>query len=202
MIFKKQKCETCNGVVYNSKFARFISDTAMRVFYIIGIFFSTLTVLYFLVTVSFLPADMLSGTISRSMNTYARDNAELIREVAINLTQNCDGNDAFCHAKELFYNLKDIRYVPSEDGVILYDPLYVYKNGGDCRNLATMYVAMMKSLGFDGKVVCKVEEMHCVAVIPNKQAHESNYEKNIIVDLTGEYFVILPKAEDVWSYDE
>lgn len=104
-----------------------------------------------------------------------------VRFLAVNITKECTGMDTLCLARELYYNMSGIRYIPDSRFFFdrTYHPLYVYEHGDDCEGLAQMYVAFAKSVGVNARVQCG--DRHCVAIVTDKWLNE---EKDIVVDLT------------------
>lgn len=77
----------------------------------------------------------------------------------------------------------------------MYDVMYVYNNGGDCKNTASLFVAMMGSLGFNGRVSCSIEFEHCVAIIP--YTHSNEYA---MVDLANNHYDVIDNGINEWDY--
>lgn len=128
-----------------------------------------------------------------------------MREIAINLTDKCNNSYSLCYAKELYSNLLDIRYISSSKYQLLYNPIYTYNTkSGDCKNVATLYVSLLESIGVQSEVVCSYKYNHCIAKVPIKYNWERDYEKYIVIDLAvkpSEYgFVVLNKSTNLWNY--
>lgn len=115
--------------------------------------------------------------IGYSFTMSAIKQSDDIRFLAVNITENCDGDNYNCLAKELFLNMSGIRYVP--DSLITsktYSPLYVYENGDDCEGLSQMYVSFAESVGVPAEVSCNYN--HCVAIVTG------GYNRRTVIDLT------------------
>jgi hypothetical protein len=157
------------------------------------------------VLVFFGPSPIVSfadEAVSRSVDQFAKSHDDQLREAALNLTSACDGADSFCYTVELYNSLMSLRYVPPSKYKILYAPEYVLDNGGDCKNTASMTVALLGSIGFDAKVDCSVEHAHCIALVPRKLAYEHEYSEVMIVDLAQQKFEVISRDTDPWSlYD-
>lgn len=124
-----------------------------------------------------------------------------LRSIAIEVTEPCNGDSSYCYAREIYQHVDDIRYVPSSqyNSGGMYDPIYVYENGGDCKNTANMYVSLLRSIGISAEVSCSVAHKHCISVVPYKIG--GNYHnKSIVVDLTQPMAVMIYDGEDEWDY--
>jgi len=147
--------------------------------------------------------DLLSKEVDYAYTVYANVTDDQVRDEALNLTIQCSGSNSHCFAKALFNKLKYIRYVPVskyKSALFVYEPMYTYKNGGNCRTLAVMYTSMVLSLGFNAEVVCSNKYRHCVSKVPIKMTIDDTYDKYAVVDLTISKFVVLNATQDVWDY--
>lgn len=197
----KYSCQKC-GHSEKPNLREKIGYFFREVFASLGVFFVLL-----IVTVSIFfgvnPAlSFVDSIVSSGVDQFAKSHDDQLREAALNLTASCDGADSFCYATELYNNLMTLRYVPPSKYKILYEPEYVLDNGGDCKNTASLTVALMGSLGFDAKVDCSAVHQHCIAVIPRKLAYEHEYSDKIIVDLAQQVFTVIPREQNPWDlYD-
>lgn len=195
----KYVCRRCNHVELCSKkdiFSFFINQILL----IVGLIaVCVIAVFGFIVHQNPLTAG-LSETISYSMTDVAKTYDMELRDVALNLTPNCTGGYSECYIRSIYTGLEGLRYVPTSKYRILYHPLYVYNNGGDCRNTAILVVSLMRSLGFDAEVECNVNYGHCVAVVPLKNSWEKNYDLYVVADLANKEYFMKAKGQDFWSY--
>lgn len=120
-----------------------------------------------------------------------------LRVLAMDITKECEGSHVMCFSRELFDNVSQIRYVPTSKYRQLYDPLYVYEYGGDCKNTANMMVALHKSLGFTAFVECNHTAEHCVAIV--RDDFNDNF---ILIDLTIPLFTTIDDVQEVWELYE
>ncbi len=104
-------------------------------------------------------------------------------------------SDVYCYSFEVFEGLSDLGYVPSSLYSPMQSPKETYTFGGDCKALSGLYVRMVRSLGFDARLVCRYSERHCIAVVPNDDGF-------FVVDLTVPGFYLLSEGMDVWDYYE
>ena len=86
-----------------------------------------------------------------------------LRLIALEITKNCSTDRSECFIKSVFNNVSNIRYVPTSIYNAEYEPIYVYKHGGDCKNTAEMVTALLGSVGIEGNVRCSIDESHCVS---------------------------------------
>lgn len=198
----KYVCSHCNRVEYYTTFERIC----------------TFFILFFLATTSGIgvcaivyvfhvgPDMIIQDLADTTFNNYVREHDMQLREYAIAATIKCDGDNIICYAGELYENITPIRYVPTSKYQNLYEPEYVLEHGGDCKNTAMLYVAMLHSLGFrQAFVSSNMSENHAIAVIPidrKQYAREGKYGSydKFVVDLTipGMYF--LTYNQSIWSY--
>lgn len=196
---KRKRCKECNSKTYSKKIWKTIDFAFLHTFAIIGGIFFSLSLIFFIFGAYNLPVEFINKGIGFMFTQYSTSYSNDVRSLAINLTSECWGNEVYCHAKQLYIATQNTRYVPSEGQGKMYEPLYVYNNGGDCKNTAGMFVAFMQSLGFKAWVECSINFNHCVAVIPDKKASHKDYDEIIIVDLTTPSFKVENKDYDIWS---
>lgn len=145
------------------------------------------------------PLEIMSGISGAMLTRQAVEHAHEFRNIALNHTT-YDGMDSFKFAEDLATNFPRIRYVlnskyqwgpPDINETLIY--------GGDCKQASTLFVTMMRSVGYEAKVDCDLGEYnHCVARIP----HESAYgvkDQYMIVDLTIDVFAIYNNSIDHWK---
>jgi transglutaminase-like putative cysteine protease len=194
----KYRCEKCG---YSKKLS-----IKNYIFYFIVSFLATtggFTVIYF--SYIYLSPDesmigLMSDVISKDFTRFAAENDDEIREVALNLTAECDGGYSLCYAQQIYYNLITLRYVPVSKYKIIYNPIYTLDSGGDCKNTAILVTSLMHSLGFEADVVCNTE--HCVTKVPLKNTWDKEYNRYVIVDLAYSEFEIFNSTQDFWEYYE
>jgi hypothetical protein len=131
-----------------------------------------------------------------------RANDAQLRELALNMTEECSGDNADCYARGVFEGTKNLKYVPdSINGNHNYDAMYVWTHGrGDCKSLANLYRALMNSIGFKAEMSCDVGYRHCVAVVP-RSAYGERYQGYFVVDLTAPEVVQMEDNMTIWSYE-
>lgn len=155
-------------------------------------------VLFFIVGPNFMVTEL-------TKNTYApinRQEADDIRDLTIKLTKPCHGDDSDCYSLELYNRLREkVRYVPNSYHRAIYSPLYTYHNGGDCDNLANMYVAMLNTVGIKSQLSCSLEHRHCIAIVPWISRGEK-YDKKFAVDLANDFYIMIEYDEDEWNLFE
>lgn len=140
------------------------------------------------------PQVALDRIISGDFNRMAAQQDDEVRALMLDITKECHGDDPYCYARALYYNVSSMRYVSPGVFKKVHPPLYTYENGGDCKNGAYMYVAMLKSVGIYAEVVCSTEHRHCVSKVPFK------YGGYVIVDLTAPKAVMMFSDDDPWNY--
>ena len=131
-------------------------------------------------------------------NSINEPEREEIRKLTMDLTRACSGNNSSCYAKELYYKTNHIRYKSNSLHQSIHSPLYTYKNGGDCDNLANMYVEMLKSVGIKSHLSCSTKFRHCVAVVPHI-SKDVEYDKKFIVDLANNLYLTIDKNKNEWD---
>lgn len=193
----KEICPNCNKAIEYKKgelIWRYISKFFISLLVTLGIFF----ILYIAIVGVQKPLNDIVNAKFEYMNRATDDDVRLL---SLNITKECNNANSMCYLAKLYRNVSDIRYVPSSlyDDDAMYDPLYVYENGGDCKNSANMIVAMMKSLGFEAEVSCKTSENHCISKIPYT-INDKSTGYFFVVDLTIPKILWMNDGEDEWNY--
>lgn len=190
------KCGHSREFTRKEKIKNNIIKSVTTFFFVMGVFF----VLYLLMVGINRP---LNDVVNGRYNILNNKLDDEIRLLTIDITQDCDNSDSFCYAREIYENVSDSRYVLASlnDLSGIYDPIYVYKNGGDCKSVSNMIVAMMRSVGFNGYVDCDYKESHCIAVIPYTKNNKYLGLK-VVIDLTVPMYVILSDNQKNWDYME
>jgi len=133
---------------------------------------------------------------------YNKENIKVddqLRDIAINITKDCSTDRSKCFIKTMYQNISQIRYVPTSINKDTYDPLYVYHYGGDCKNTANMFVALLGSVGVRGKIKCSIKENHCISELYDTDGNERLGGK-FVIDLTMPIAVYMNESEDAWNY--
>lgn len=202
---KKDKCVNCGHHQKKSKIEIFFSFFLLSM-YCLGVYVLVMNIgIPVLTRVDFMKLS-LSTKLGESYTNFAIEHDDELRELALNLTYPCDSEYPMCYTSKLFYKLNTLRYNPSSinrQETILYHPMYVYDNGGDCKNTAALFVSLMRSLGFESYVDCNIRVHHCVSVIPVKSTSERKYEDFYVVDLAYGSMTIYNSSQNFWDdYDE
>lgn len=159
---------------------------------------SVLSVVGVLFTIYFFAVGPVQVTeeITSNIITFSFNGNKDLRPLAINLSEGCTRGpyDVKCVAKTVFNNLSDIPYVLNGENDFLYEPLYVYENGGDCKNTAKLYSNLLSSIGYKSKVICNTEKEHCVSKT------KIDDERYYIVDLTIPLMIELNETNEEWDY--
>lgn len=171
----KEICPHCNKAILYSSKEKILKHSKQ--------FISTLLImlgLFFILFVSFNGLENTAYQISGLHYTrQALNYHDEVRELAVNITNNCNGDDPYCLVKALFDDMSNIRYVP--DSLYYsdrtYHPIYVYNNGDDCEGLSQMFVAFSRSIGINSWVECG--NKHCVALFRAYPEHDI-----MVIDLT------------------
>lgn len=188
----KNVCRCC-GHAEELNWKEKLAHSLLNLFAGLGIIF----VFYLLVVGFHIP---INNIVNARFELLAKGEDTMMRELMLEMTD-CDGSRSWCYAEQLYRNVSSIRYVPSSlyDDDAMYSPMTVYRNGGDCKNTANMYVSFLKSVGIQAHVDCSYEDAHCVAVVP--RIYGMNYlNEKVVVDLTVPMAVQLYHHEDVWDY--
>jgi hypothetical protein len=194
----KYVCDKCGygkKLTNLEKFKKGILKGIVTFFFSIGVLF----IIYLLLVGINRPLnDVLNGR----YNLLAKNLDEEIRLLTLNITKDCDNSNSFCYANAIYNNVSNgSRYVLSSQNSLagIYDPLYVYKHGGSCKDFSNMVVAFMRSVGFTAYSDCSFDKKHCIAVIPYTDNNQYLGLK-VIIDLTGPLYVILTENQDNWDY--
>jgi hypothetical protein len=182
----KHQCEECGAVTKASwkDFFKYYFNSALVA---LGLIFIALLIIAG-------PISVLNMYVTGFITYGARMNHEEVRDLAINLTVNCerDPGNKDCLAWALFYSLKDdFRYVP--DSLIKhqgFDVERVMNKGSDCKYAAALYTTLSRSIGVDARIECDTK--HCVSVIPFNATHKT------VVDLTVPVAYNVKRSES-WS---
>lgn len=195
MKYVKYICKHCKSVeeyTTREKFFRVCYQIVFGTLAGLGLLF---LVFMFLKT----PFFPIESVLNARLTEYARANDDELREVALEMTKECDGGDSYCYARALFLNLSRIRYVPTSKYKNIYEPLYTLENGNDCKNQVVLFVSLMHSLGFEARASCNLEHQHCMTVIPHYRIPD-RLPGYLVVDLTVPILIHMDDDEDEWSY--
>ncbi len=189
------KCGTAIEYTKKEKLIKSIVNSLTSILMVMGILF----IIYLSLVGIGKPLNDMTNAQFRIMS---RDKADEMRLIALDILEDEDcGANSVCYASRIYANVSKIKYVPSSlfEANGMYDPLYVYENGGDCKNTANMYVTMLNSVGIKADVDCSFEEKHCVSVVPFL-INDDYMNKRFVVDLTIPMVVFLEDGEEVWEY--
>lgn len=125
--------------------------------------------------------------------------AEELRNITTDYTAYCWGDNSTCYAIELFKRVAPIRYLPASYYEPLDNPIWVWQHGGDCKNTANMYTAMLNSVGIQAKMSCNLEYRHCMTVV-NEIYRGWDQGSYLVVDLTVPAIWRLYDYQDPWLY--
>jgi len=193
----KEVCPHCKKAIEYKKgelIWKHISRAIVSLLAMLGVIF----ILYISIVGTQKPINDVINAKFELMNRAVDDD---IRLLSMNITSECTGANSMCYLAKLYRNVSGIRYIPSSlyDDDAMYDPMYVYHNGGDCKNTANMLVAMMKSLGFQVEVSCKSSENHCISKFPYT-INGKSMGYFFVVDLTIPKILWMYEGEDEWDY--
>lgn len=144
------------------------------------------------------PTGIMNGIMDATMNKVGYEDRGELRTLTIEITKKCSGWTARCYASELYKNVSQIRYVPVGYGDMIYPPLEVYYQGGDCKNTANMYVQMLRSVGIKAEVKCSIEYKHCIAIVPNR-AGDEELGGYFLIDLTRPVWKQKKDGDPIWE---
>ena len=154
---------------------------------------------FFLIQLVFIgPTDMFNTYLSASFTSAAYGNSQELRGLALNLTS-YDGWNSHIFAMDLLANIGDMRYVPTDLYHGMYGPMETLKEGGDCKQMSALFVALMRSSGYKAFIDCSIEHNHCVAKIPytgNGNFYGGTY---MVVDMTDDAFYIYDNSVNHWD---
>ena len=196
----KYQCDKCDHIEPMSRKEarmRAIGRVFRETLVVLGIFFVMLLIIAGPVAVS-------ENFANRFLTKQAKLDTDELRRVAINATELCveeRSTNSYCYAKHIYNHLSDMRYVPASYFKPIASPADIYQYGGDCKNMVFLYVAMMKSVGYQARMECRLATEHCVAVVPRYV----DFEKQpgfAVVDLTIPGFYVMDDGDDIWSYQE
>ena len=190
----KYKCKKCGHIEEPSK-TETITNILANVFIHFFTIFGVVSIsMFFMIGPNNL-LGIFTESVYEEVNEPERDE---LRNLTMKLTWVCSGDNSSCYSKELYYNTKHIRYVPNSFHKSIFSPLYTYENGGDCDNLANMYVEMLNSVGIEAQISCSIKFHHCIAVVPYI-SNGNEYNKKFIVDLANDLYTTIKKDENEWE---
>lgn len=129
-------------------------------------------------------------------------NSEELRRIAINATEPCVATlstSSICNGFHIYKHLDDTRYVPANLYQLINTPEDTYHYGSDCKNMAVLYSAMMKSMGFKATIECDAARGHCINIVPYYSDYQ-RVEGYAVVDLTIPGFYMMESFTDPWDY--
>jgi hypothetical protein len=184
----KYVCDKCKNIERYTVF-EYIVKVFAQLMMGLGIFL-------FVFVVYFGPNVVVSSFMNFNTLNYAKQyNAEL-RDLALNLTYPVNGEDPFVIADKLAEGLGRVRYVLPSPFQMIQDPIETYNKGGDCKNTAIFFSAMMTTLGFKSTVICDVGHDHCVSKIMGRGDYSNMY---MIMDLASARAETYYNGDDFWS---
>ncbi len=190
----KYVCTNCKEVKYYSIW-EVIKEYVLAFFLFLGLM--TFIAMTFIGPQTFF-GTMSSGIMFKMAGYQSKFDA---RAYALNHTS-LDGRDSYEFAKQLFYNMPHLRYVPAS----FFKPIPRYEDiisyGGDCKAFATLFVKLMNEAGYRSVVDCNLDKQHCVAKIFYEGDVKRYYGTYMIVDLTGDYYLIYNKDKSFWDFDK
>lgn len=143
--------------------------------------------------------DNLGDEVQQKLNTFAMQHTQELRNLTLDITT-YDGGDSLQMTLDLASHMKRIRYVFSSKYQMLNEPMDTYNKGGDCKNSAALFVAMMQSVGYEATIDCSIKDSHCVARVPYT-INSKDQGQYIIVDLTTDEVATYPTGVDHWTDD-
>lgn len=157
----------------------------------------------FVIVLSLTGLDPILGSITdANYVSVNRAQDSQLRDIAVNMTRMCDGDDADCYARAIYTHMAGTRYIPdSINGNHTYDPLTVLRDGSDCKGLANAYRALLNSVGIRASIVTNLKYRHAVAVVPRYRFGEK-LPGFYVIDLTVPSATRMADGEDVWSYQD
>jgi len=197
MKYVKFVCPYCDKAIKYKKYEYFLQICLNIITPILMAFGIVFLIYYYIVGPTIIMDNLIGGF-------YKIENKKVdseLRLIAMNITKDCSTDMSECFVEEMYKNISHIRYVPTSIYKQKYDPLYVYKYGGDCKNTANMFVALLESVGINGKIRCSIKESHCISEFINKDGNKQ-LEGKFVVDLTIPIAVYMNRSDDVWNYLE
>jgi len=191
----------CNKCGYSEKYSKKdnIKNLFYSLFFCLGILWCIFMGVYYYMNKSNFLLDDFNAIVSDKFTEFAIEHDDELREIALEFSKGCEGGFPLCYVNSIYNNLENVSYIPTSKYRILYEPIYVLNTGGDCRNTATLVVALINSIGFEANVDCDLKEMHCVAVIPLITYGYNTYQEKAIVDLARHEIKIIHKDVDIWN---
>jgi len=194
--FVADKCEKCGfeNKVSGWKFLfKFVGSFIIAMLCLLGIFaLGQITVLG--------TSDTINTFLTAGFMSVGNPDNEMLRNYALDLTT-YDGFDSFEFALDLKEHMPRVRYVPTNlfGGMATIE--YTLQYGGDCKHVSSLFVALMRSVGYKAYVDCSYEYAHCVAKIPSISNLEYP-DHYMIVDLTNDMVRIYKNDVDHWENKE
>jgi len=181
----KHICPNCNHIEKKTT-GDFIVSITVTFIFVLGL-------VTFGVVIIVGPVGYMSFVSDAFLYQYAVTNAEELRSIAINHTT-YEGSDTYYLAVELAKNIPHIRYVPASRVQPISDLNATLHEGGDCKNMAVVFVALANSIGIDAEVDSNLNERHSVVRV-------RDYERDtyLVIDLTQDWFGVYPKEVDHWD---
>lgn len=198
----KYKCSNCNHIEPYTK-KETIKQSIWRQMFTFVFFLGVLALVSIIIIG---PQTMVQSLITPFYMAQGDFDSNTLREIGANITKICNdygyGVDSFCIAIALFNEYDDIRYLPANHFDMIADADTTLKSGNDCKNLATLYAATMKSMGFETTVSCSLKYNHCVAITPHIVGSTSYRDEYAVIDLTIPAIYVMLKDDDIWDYRE
>jgi len=195
----KYRCKDC-GHCEKMRFRDFTAFFVLTILAALGMVHLLLPLLSDVAVGTNLFEQRQSVIVSDSFTEFAKQHDDELRSVALDLTSKCSGDYPYCYAASMYSALlEDVKYVPTSKHKILYEPLYVLNNGGDCKNTAVLFTSLMQSLGFDSQVSCNTSANHCLSKVPLKYSGSKEYDTFLIVDLAKMDFKTVNESADIWN---
>jgi len=198
----KYKCSNCEHIEPYTKKEALKESIWKQVFTFV--FFLGILALVSIIIIG--PQTMVQSLITPFYMSQGDFDSQTLRDIGANVTKVCDnygyGTDSFCIAVALFDKFDDIRYLPANHFDMISDGDEILKTGGDCKNVATLFAATMKSMGFETTVSCSLKENHCVAVTPHIVGSTAYRHEYAVIDLTIPAIFVMDEDDDIWDYQE
>lgn len=183
----RYRCESC-GYAAQAKGKDYALHFVRSAFIFLGIVFLGFMVMIGPVTVS----EMMVG---ESISQYAAQNSKglsLIGSSVTNVNDTMGLKGTKKTAYQLFSSLNGLSYVNQGLYDTIQPPRQTLKTGGDCDELAMLYVGVMRNMGYDAEVDINTGHRHAIAVVP--------YGNRVIVaDLASDYIGIHDSVNGFWN---
>jgi len=195
----KYRCNKC-GYSEKIRIRDYILPSIIYIFAMVGLFATVFVFISVRTDDTTITSFLGEFTIAQNVADMSREYDKPLREYALTVANVCEGDYVECYAKFMYRNLSKIKYRPCSKNQLLYSPQDVLEYGGDCKNTAMLYSAMLRSVGFDSDVKCDVERFgHCISKVPLKDSGEGSYTHYILVDLSNQIYKIFPAEKDIWN---